>query len=56
MLANVALSPTHLSTLAHCLSLEADLMLEDGDTITAGLLRDRADLLRGMLRCLEDHH
>lgn len=54
MLINTALSPTHLSTLAHCLSLEADLISEDGDAVTAGLLRDRADLLRDMLFCMED--
>ena len=54
MLAKATLSSTHLSTLAHCLSLEADLMSEDGDTVTAGLLRDRAELLRDVLFCMED--
>ena len=54
MLANAALSPTHLSTLAHCLSLEADLISEEGDVVTAGLLRDRAELLRDVLFCMDE--
>jgi predicted MarR family transcription regulator len=54
MLAEAALSPSRLCTLAHCLSLEADLMSEDGDVVTAIQLRDRARELRDVASCIDD--
>lgn len=54
MLAEAALSTSRLSTLAHCLSLEADLVSEDGDMATAVQLRDRARQLRRLVSCLDD--
>jgi hypothetical protein len=54
MPADAALSAARISDLAHCLSLEADMISDDGDRVTARQLRDRARLLRRVAVCLDD--